>query len=238
MLKVAVDNAHRAEGSSQRHKLLATVHIARKQLAMQDDDYAALLERVTGKRSAADCSDGQLRDAIREFEAKGFRSSSGRSKRRIVGGGETVRKARAMWISLYQLGAIRDGSDAALEALGRRQLKVDRLVWANERHANRLIEALKAMTNSPNLDVPALASQSLSVCSPAVDRITDEERAVCTALGLGEDQFMAQKRRGADDALCAQSASGLSAEEQRIIELLGMSEADFIAARELTGSNG
>ena len=49
---------------------------------------------------------------------------------------------------------------------------------------------------------------------------------------------MAQKRRGADDALCAQSASGLSAEEQRIIELLGMSEADFIAARELTGSNG
>jgi len=152
MLKVAVDNAHRAEGSSQRHKLLATVHIARKQLAMQDDDYAALLERVTGKRSAADCSDGQLRDAIREFEAKGFRSSSGRSKRRIVGGGETVRKARAMWISLYQLGAIRDGSDAALEALGRRQLKVDRLVWANERHANRLIEALKAMADRAGWD--------------------------------------------------------------------------------------
>lgn len=152
MLKVAVDNARRAEGSGQRQKLLATVHIARKQLAMQDDDYGALMERVTGHRSAADCSDDQLHRAIREFEAKGFRSTSGRSKRRIVGGGETVRKARAMWISLYQLGAIRDGSDAALEVLGRRQLKVDRLVWANERHANRLIEALKAMADRAGWD--------------------------------------------------------------------------------------
>lgn len=152
MLKVAVDNARRASGNDQRHKLIIAVHVARKQLAMDEDDYCAVMERVTGHRSAADCSDDQLRDAIREFENKGFRSTSGKSRRHIIGGGDTVRKAKAMWISLYQLGAIRDGSDAALEALGRRQLKVDRLVWANERHANRLIEALKAMADRAGWD--------------------------------------------------------------------------------------
>lgn len=152
----------------------------------------------------------------------------------------------AGWIKPDTLAAEADGIYANVEwtrpaeaAIMAREYRYYSPYFRALRENGRITRLVNAgLTNSPNLDVPALASQSLSVCSPAVDRITDEERAVCTALGLGEDQFMAQKRRGADDALCAQSASGLSAEEQRIIELLGMSEADFIAARELTGSNG
>jgi phage gp16-like protein len=144
MVRLVVDNGPRPAVTAQRRALLAQVHIGRKALAMQEDDYRALIEEATGHRSAGDCDDSELRDVIARLEALGFRPSGGGSKRR-VGGSQTVRKARAMWISLYQLGAVRDASDAALEAFGRRQLGVERLQWANEREGYRLIEALKAI---------------------------------------------------------------------------------------------
>lgn len=151
MIKLVVDNAPHPVMTEQRRSMLAQVHIARKTLAMQEDDYRALLERVTGHRSAKDCDDRQLRDAIAKLESMGFRST-GSAKRRAIGDSQTVRKARAMWISLYQLDAIEDGSDAALEAFGRRQLRVDRLQWANEREGFRLIEALKAIADRNGWD--------------------------------------------------------------------------------------
>ena len=50
-----------------------------------------------------------------------------------------------MWISLYNLGAVRNPSNAALEAFAARQLGVAKLQWANQAHGYKLIEALKAM---------------------------------------------------------------------------------------------
>ena len=50
-----------------------------------------------------------------------------------------------MWISLYNLGAVRNPSEEALEAFATRQLRVERLQWANQSHCYKLIEALKAM---------------------------------------------------------------------------------------------
>lgn len=145
MLKLVSDNATPPVMTGQRRGLLAQVHIARKALAMQDDDYRALLERVTDHRSAKDCDDGQLREVVAKFQGMGFRPTGGGARRRDLGASQTVRKARAMWISLYQLGALEDASDAGLETFGRRQLHVDRLRWANEREGFRLIEALKAI---------------------------------------------------------------------------------------------
>lgn len=156
MMKLVVDNGAKVASAAPRQALLAQIHIARKTLAMEDEDYRAVLQRKTGHRSARDCNDRQLRDAVAEFERLGFRPS-GASKRRDLGTGLTVRKARAMWISLYQLGAIEDGSDAALETFGQRQLRVERLQWASDREGFRLIEALKAIATRHGWDqrVPA-----------------------------------------------------------------------------------
>lgn len=103
----------------------------------------ARLARVTGVRSAKECNDRQLRAVLSEFERMGWKPTA--TARHRSGGGETIRKARAMWISLYQLGAIADGSDKALDAFGRRQLSIARLEWSEERSNYRLIEALKAI---------------------------------------------------------------------------------------------
>lgn len=165
MLKLMIDNPRPPVMTVPRRALLAQVHIARKSLAMQDDDYRAFLERVAGHRSAKDCDDAQLRNAVAELQHMGFRPATSSTKRRALGGSQTVRKARAMWISLYQLGAIDDGSDAALEAFGRRQLHVDRLQWADERQGFRLIEALKAIADRSGWD------QRVSSRLPARERI-------------------------------------------------------------------
>lgn len=163
MMKLVVDNSPAPSPSAERRALIAQVHVARKALALEEDDYRAVLERVTGHRSAKACSDRELREAVAGFERLGFRPSGNR--RRIVGGNQTVRKARAMWISLYQLGAIEDATDAALERFGRRQLKVERLQWANEREGFRLIEALKAIATRHGWD------QRVPSRMPARDRV-------------------------------------------------------------------
>lgn len=96
MMKLVIDNGQRPV-DDERRGMLAKVHIARKALAILDADYRALMERLTGHRSAKDCDDRQLATLIAEFERMGWRTSGGKT-RRAVGGSQTVRKARAMWI--------------------------------------------------------------------------------------------------------------------------------------------
>lgn len=133
---------------------LKKVQIARKELRLDDETYRSVLERLTGHRSAADCNDDQLKVVLEEFKAKGWTP-------RVVAGGQKARKpasrkarpadhpsakkARALWLSLWNLGEVRDPSEAALEAMARRQLKVEQLQWADQAMVYKLIEALKAM---------------------------------------------------------------------------------------------
>ena len=134
-------------GSQHRRSLIAKVHIAKVQLGLADDDYRAVLSRVAGQRSAADCDETQLVAVLKEFESKGF-SAKPRSPAKPgarPADHPSARKARALWISLAQLGVVRNREDSALEAFARRQLGVERLQWANQSQVYKLIEALKDM---------------------------------------------------------------------------------------------
>lgn len=131
---------------------LAKIHIAKKEMALHDDDYRAILQRVTGQTSAKGLSDRQAGALLEEFKRLGWKPS-------VIKGGKAsaptakakpadspvAKKARALWISLWQLGAIRDSSEKALEVFAKRQLKCDHLVWADQQQIYKLIEALKAM---------------------------------------------------------------------------------------------
>lgn len=131
-----------------RRAMLAKVHIAKKQLGLCDDDYAAIMIRETGHDSAGKCSQAELEKALRAFERQGFTTKAkapGAKRGKGAADHPAARKARAMWISLGLLGAIDNTSEAALEAFARRQLKCDRLQWANQTLVYKLVEALKAM---------------------------------------------------------------------------------------------
>jgi phage gp16-like protein len=133
--------------------LLAKIHIAKKELRLDDDTYRAVLERVTGRRSAADLDARQLGLVLDAFKAKGWkpavisggRGSSAAPRQTARADHPVARKARALWISLHQLGVIENPSEHALEAFAKRQLGVDRLQWAKQSQGGKLIDALKAM---------------------------------------------------------------------------------------------
>ena len=124
-----------------RRAALAKVHVARKELAMVEDDYRQLLMRTTGQMSAGDCSMAQLDKVLAEMKRMGFVA-----KQRAKGADHPAAlKARALWISLGHLGVVRNPSEEALEAFAAKQLKIARLQWADQARVYKLIEALKAM---------------------------------------------------------------------------------------------
>ena len=138
-----------------RRAMIGKVKIAQKELGLDDCTYRAMLERITGQTSAASCSEAQLGLVLDELKAKGWKpvlvaggrakAGSAREQRPAPADHPVARKARALWISLYQLGEVRDPSERALERFAKRQLGVERLQWADQSQGHRLIEALKAM---------------------------------------------------------------------------------------------
>lgn len=134
-----------------RRSLIAKLHIAKAQLSMADDDYREVLFRHCGVWSARDASEAGMIAALKEFEGKGFsarpkmphgKSGPGRGK---LADHPTARKARAMWISLYQLGVVRNPQESSLEGFACRQLKCAAFQWGDQSQGYLLIEALKAM---------------------------------------------------------------------------------------------
>jgi phage gp16-like protein len=124
--------------------MLAKIHVAKKQLNMVDDDYRQLLFATTGKTSSADCNQAQLAAVIKALEGKGFRPMPAGGKAPSAQH-KVARKARALWISLYQLGAVHNPAEEALEAFAKRQFGCDKLQWIKQSDGYLLIEALKSM---------------------------------------------------------------------------------------------
>lgn len=135
-----------------RKRMLGVVHMAAKQLGIVDDDYRAIVRRVTGCNSAGDCSPAQLHRIIAEFERMGYKGRASGARKARMASHPIARKARALWIGLHALGAIPDPSEAALERFAKRQLKIDRLHWADQSRAYPLIEALKARAERAGWD--------------------------------------------------------------------------------------
>lgn len=134
--------AARQDGN--RKTMLATVHIARKQLGLDEDAYRDVLERVTGRRSSGDCSVRELRLAIEEFRRLGFAAKPAR----VASDKPWVRKVYAIWGDIRPL--LDEAADEALRGFVRRQTKsavhpdgVDAPEWLTAEEAKPVIEGLK-----------------------------------------------------------------------------------------------
>jgi phage gp16-like protein len=132
--------------------MLAKVHLAAKELRLDDDARRDFMEREVGKRSAAECSDAELSQILDAMKRQGFKPRPATAGAAKPAASPMAAKARALWISLHQLGVIEDPRESALNAFGARQLKVDHLQWADQGQAFRLIEALKAMAQRAGWD--------------------------------------------------------------------------------------
>lgn len=145
-----------------RRSMLAKVHIAKKDLVLDEDDYRQILLDEAGVASAGDADTKGLEAILRRFEGLGWKAVA---KRGTAARAQSpmAKKARALWISLWHLGDVRNRSEKALESFAQRQLKCERMAWANQREAAKLIEALKAMAERGGWKQNDEAGKPLSV---------------------------------------------------------------------------
>lgn len=143
----------------------AAIHVAKKQLRLDDETYRDILQRVTGKSSSADMSPAERSSVLAEFRRLGFemtppatrvnpyrpseKGADERAEQRQRRGamdlqGPYAGKIRALWIAGWHLGVVKDRTDTALVAFVRRQTGIDHVSWVrDQKDAMKAIEALK-----------------------------------------------------------------------------------------------
>lgn len=125
-----------------RRALLAMVHIARKDLGLDEDTYRDVLERVTGRASARDLDERDLSKVIDAFKVKGWQPKAG--KRHVTKSDKPyVRKVYALWGELHRKGIVKGESRGALRAFVKRTTTATDPEWLTLDQAMTVIEALK-----------------------------------------------------------------------------------------------
>jgi len=139
-------------------RLLTLVHVGRRELGLDDEDYRTLLESVTGARSAKGLNVVQLDAVVTAMKSAGFKvkAKSPAAGKRFSPPSSAkvqapeVRKLRAIWITMKQDGLLHDGSEDALGSFIRRMTAsanggagITRAEWLTSAQAERVLEALK-----------------------------------------------------------------------------------------------
>lgn len=122
-----------------RKILLAKIHIAKKELGLSDGDYRAFVQSRTGYDSCRDCTDEQLTFVLEGMRELGFNDPTPQRRNYKP----IQRKVIALWRDLGKRGAIAYPTISNLNRWIRRQYRVDRLEWLDDRQVQRAIEALK-----------------------------------------------------------------------------------------------
>lgn len=124
-----------------RNSKLAAIHAEKKSAGLDDETYRSLLERVTGHRSAKDCSDRQLVDVLSEMRRLAGKPLQAHHAAKVWAG-----KPKDMTPLLRKVEALL--ADAGREwayghALAERMFKVKRLEWLNPDQLHRAVSALQ-----------------------------------------------------------------------------------------------
>lgn len=118
--------------------LMKVIHTGKKALGWDDETYRTVLARLTGKRSARDCSDAELERMVRYMRSQGFAPLAGHGKKPNVAAG---RKAMVNKIEALLTEANRPWS--YLDGIIKRMLgDVKPLAWLNDDQVRKVMQAL------------------------------------------------------------------------------------------------
>ena len=146
------DSHTKPHAARRRALAISKIHVGKRGLALTDETYRAVLERVTGKRSCKDMTEVELGRVIEELARLGAyrRKARGRAGARRLAAGEQAAKIRALWLGLYHLGEVGDPAEAALARYAKRMTKransgegVDDLSFLTPVLADRVIKGLR-----------------------------------------------------------------------------------------------
>ena len=129
----------RAKVSTAKMAMMAKIHIAKKDLHLDDDTYRDVLWRVTGKRSCKDMTIAQLQDVAKDMQNSGFKPKTTPKH----GKKPTVTKRRQGLIDKIE--AIL--ADMGLHwnyahGVGEQMFKIKRLQFLNDQQLYKVTQAL------------------------------------------------------------------------------------------------
>lgn len=142
-----------------RNRQLAMIHVAKKELGLDEDLYRAILWEVCGVESSKDLDLAGRNRLLEHFREKGFKSRMSsfvpetaplaKPKRlspvsRDKAHKEQKDKIRALWIQLHRAGAVKDGSETALCSWLKKRTGIDSPEWLPAEIAQKQIKALNS----------------------------------------------------------------------------------------------
>ena len=136
--------------ADQRARLIKLIHVAKRELGMDDGTYRAMLQGAGGADSTAAMDLPALERVYKrarqvgfevKYKADSWRTDQSANYKRAARPLE--RKVWAMWYALGREGKLQTPTPAALQAFVKRQTGVDHVRWCNDCQLHELIEALK-----------------------------------------------------------------------------------------------
>lgn len=126
-----------------RKKVTAQIHIARKQLALDEDTYRLAISTATGgKRSCADCTVAELYQVLQHMKDRGFKA---RPRKRVAQHPGTPHNLdrEPMLQKVEALLAEMKAPWSYADAIAKRQTGIQRVAWLKKpEHLKALIAAL------------------------------------------------------------------------------------------------
>lgn len=129
--------------SSPKSRLIQLIHVAKRDLQLDDDTYRHLLTETTKKESTRDMTVPQLERVLATLKARGFVVKAKNAGTRPQAKDPQSKKIRSLWLQLNTLGVLEDCSEAALATYIKRITGVEALQWLNTAQASQVIETLK-----------------------------------------------------------------------------------------------
>ncbi len=98
-----------------RTSLIKLIHVARRDLQLDDDTYRTFLVQCTGKTSCRELSVAQLERVLDAMKERGFKKQKKHPRRRFKGHVTPREKIYKIWQQMFLDGFVSDISDAALD---------------------------------------------------------------------------------------------------------------------------
>jgi len=156
------------------HRLIIAIRAACKRQGIDDDMRKDIQVKLIGKASMSDMTIGELGRLLDHFN-KGWKGPMGH--RAHIG------KIKALWWSLYWLGAIDDPGDRAISAFVERQTGTSALKFLDHRKAASVIEALKSWLGREGVEWPTPEkADAIADITPGYTDLRGDRHAILAAL--------------------------------------------------------
>ena len=147
---------------------ITQIHIAKKQLGLDDDTYRKVLKNATGKTSCADMDISELGKALQAMKDRGFKPMRKKANKKYGPKSRTIKtpagdeikaaspgdKIRALWIEMANDGIVQSSSEESLRKYIKRMSKgrYEAPQFCDSFTASRIIETLKQWRKRAELE--------------------------------------------------------------------------------------